>query len=110
MRNPDYPKTPELDRLGAVKDKSQAIGEFIDWLTSEKKVHLGSPHEHGPTCRGWDEGRDRYAPRGEDRCECSTGEFIPLNTSIEKLLAEFFEIDLKKVEKERQAILDHIRK
>ena len=104
-----YPKTPELDKMKAVKEKSQAIGEFLDWLMQEKKVQLGNPHEHGPTCRGWDDGRDKYSPRGTDRCECVTGEFIPLHISMEKLLAEFFDIDLVKVENERRAILDYIR-
>jgi len=26
------PKCPECDKLHAVKDKSQAIGEFIEWV------------------------------------------------------------------------------
>jgi len=33
-----------------------------------------------------------------------------VNTSIEQLLADFFDIDLKKVDKERRALLDDIRK
>ena len=37
------PKTPELDKLVKVagKGKSQPIGEFLEWLFSEKKVVLG---------------------------------------------------------------------
>jgi hypothetical protein len=105
-----YPATPELDKMKAVKDKSQAVGDFIDWLRSEKKVQFGAPHVHGPTCKGWDAERERYKPHGfDDRCECATGEFIPFNFTPERLLAEFFEIDLTKVENERRAILDHIR-
>jgi hypothetical protein len=105
-----YPATPELDKMKAVKDKSQTLGEFIEWLQSEKKVHLGAPHVHGPTCAGWDADREKYSPRGGDRCECSTGEFIPFNFTMERLLAEFFEIDLVKVENERRTILAYIRK
>jgi hypothetical protein len=36
--------------------------------------------------------------------------FVPLHYSTEKLLAEFFEIDLNKVEKEKQALLELLRK
>jgi hypothetical protein len=36
--------------------------------------------------------------------------FIPVFAGIEKLLAEYYEIDLNKVEDERRAMLDDIRK
>ena len=35
--------------------------------------------------------------------------FVPLHYSTERLLAEFFEIDLDKVEQEKRAMLDAIR-
>lgn len=35
--------------------------------------------------------------------------FLPLHYSTERLLAEFFEIDLDKVEQERRALLDAMR-
>lgn len=71
-----YPSTPELDKMLAVKEKSQPIGEFLEWLACEWHIHLPA--------------------------------------SIEELLAEYFEaeyfeIDLTKMEKERQALLDFVR-
>jgi len=37
------------------------------------------------------------------------GEYIPMTTSNEKLIARHFNIDLTKVEQERRAILEAIR-
>lgn len=73
----------ELEKMHAVKEKSQAIGEFLEWLISDKELVIGR----------WD----------------SDGTLHPKYVSIENLLAEFFGIDLKKVEKEKRAILDKIR-
>lgn len=103
------PKTPELNKMHAVKEKSQAIGEFLDVFLREKGVQLGSPHIHNEKCVGWDEHRNRYNPSIRNRCELHEGEFMPFHYSIENLLAEFFEIDLKVVERERRAILKFIQ-
>ena len=65
-------KTTECDRLHAVKNRSQTIGEFLDWLKDEYEI------------------------------------FLP--KSITNLLAEYFDIDLKRVERERRAILKELRK
>jgi len=59
--------TPEIDKMHAVKDRSQAIGEFIEWIRSEKEYEIA------------------FYPEGSDT-------LWPVNTSIEKLLAEHFEI------------------
>jgi hypothetical protein len=56
---------PEHEKLKAIKDKSQAIGEFIDWLESEKHVQLCTLDAEG----------DEYVPQ-----------FTPRVT----LLAQFF--------------------
>lgn len=77
----DMPKTPECDKMKAVKPKSQAIGEFLEWLADEKGYAI---------------------------CENTRGareDWVPIRFNIEEILAEFFEIDLEKVEKERRAIL-----
>lgn len=85
MKTAEYPPTPELDKMKGVKERSQSIGAFLDWLQSEREIVLAE-----------------YEYRGET--------LYPINLSIEKLLAEYFEIDLEKVEQERRAILAHIRK
>lgn len=34
---------PEHDRLSAIKDESQAQGEFLQWLSDEGEIHLYRP-------------------------------------------------------------------
>lgn len=78
-------KTPELDKMNLIQDKSQEIGRFIEWLGErDPQLYL---------------------------CECAKEEegFFPVYPNIEKLLAEYFEIDLNKVEKERCDLLDFLR-
>ena len=81
----------ELAKMKAIQDKSQIIGDFIDWLNSEKKVYLAkyitreSPFENEEDLVTW---------------------AVP---NIEKLLAEFFKIDLQKIEQEKLQLLADIR-
>lgn len=81
-------KYPECEKLAAVKDKSQIVGEFIDWLRHEKGFDICEPDTNND---------------GEE-------EYYPVTASVEKLLAEFFDIDLDKVEKERRKILADLGK
>jgi len=74
---------PEHEKLKKINDKSQTIGEFIDWINYEKDIVLA-----------------KY----EDYC------LFPIRTPIEKLLAEFFEIDSDKLESEKCQMLELIRK
>lgn len=73
---------PECEKMAAVKNEFQAIGSFLDWL----------------------EGEDLFI------CNLEKEEYRPIHTAIEKLLAEYFEIDLDKVEKERCRMLNELRK
>ena len=78
----------ELKKLIAVKDKSQTIGEFLEWLQEEDYV-LSFWVERGQRPHTW------Y-------------ELSPLGKSVEQLLAEYFEIDLDKVEHERRVLLEKL--
>lgn len=79
-----YPDTPNLDKVIEVKDKSQAIGEFIEWCNHEKKWFF---------CK--------YLP---DR------EFpSPVRVDIERLLAEFFDIDYDAMNREQAAVLKYVQ-
>lgn len=69
----------ELDKMEAVKEKSQAIGEFLEWLGGEDIA----------LCRY----REKF------------GRYIPFALNIEELLAAFFEIDLIKAESEKRKLL-----
>ncbi len=105
-KRPVEPPCPECEKLHAVKDKSQVIGEFLEWLQSEKKVQLCLAHEHTDGCFEEDDVDHEDPPH----CGCQEGELVPFHTGIEKILAEFFEIDLAKVENEKRALLEFTRK
>ena len=76
--------TRECDRLHTIAPQSQVIGEFLDWLQCERGLTLCDNDKH-----------DRY---------------YPARVSITDLLAEYFDIDESKVEDERRAILEAIRR
>lgn len=75
-------ETPECDKLRKVTHKSQIIGEFLAWLQDEKGLVI---------------------------CDLEDNEYLPYGSSINQMLADYFEINLDKVEREKQAILDGIR-
>ena len=130
---------PEHGKLGAVRAKSQTVGSFLDWLLGEKAVELmqrysreedsaGDPvyrNSEGRVIEDWppphsghyeqnhamrekreqEEGIEQRLvldPRGD--------KLIPSVLHTEELLAEFFEVDLVKLEKERRKMLDECRK
>lgn len=122
---------PEHEKRSGILEKSQAIGEFLDWI-GEQGYRLQKwvvQDEDGP-CPGtiWHEcdgGREMRVPvdGGEpyttaNRCQkCNgTGTYIAhfegevgLQRSIESVLAEFFGIDLKVIEQERRAMIESMR-
>jgi hypothetical protein len=95
-------KYPEHAKLDKVKDKSQTIGEFLEWLsTKRREVAVWAEPKEPPYLDkdGELKSNENYMPEG----------WYPLNYSIEKLLAEYFEIDLNKLESEKRQMLDEIR-
>ena len=101
--------TPECDKMAAVREKSQAIGDFLEWLQS------GEPFQNLPFKRSI------FLAAYEVEAEDSDGEMLPEDEwctgdtllpyayNTERLLAQFFGIDLDKVEQERRAMLEEIR-
>lgn len=102
--------TPECDKMLAVKEKSQAIGEFLEWLQSGE-VEQNLPMK-----------RSIFLAAYRVKCEDRHGEMLdeedwtlsdvyidPFMYNTERLLAEFFGIDLEKAEKEKRALLEEIR-
>ena len=81
---------PEHEKLTGIKDKSQFLGEFLEWARCNNyefcrrvTVEVSTPWE-----------RVYYEPERK---------------SIEAILAEFFDIDLKKLEIEKRQMIDEIR-
>lgn len=77
---------PEHARQALVLDKSQAIGEFLEWLTSEHEYVIAE----------WDE-------------NYGDGQYFPVQRSIESWLAQYFQIDPAKIEAEKRAMIDAMR-
>lgn len=76
---------PEHTKLAEISDKSQAIGEFVDWLR-DKGISL---------CRLYEEnGVSRYYPQTDP---------------IRDLLADYYDIDQNAIEREKRAMLDELR-
>jgi hypothetical protein len=76
---------PEHERLKKISDKSQTCGEFIDWLESHG-YRLCEPDPESPSGRYW-----------------------PTHRPIRELLAAFFDIDQKRIDAEKDAMLDALR-
>lgn len=110
----ELPKTPELDkRSEIIKDgHSQAIGEFLDWLQQQglSLMRYRTDLTDERPCSRCD-GENRECPRcnGSRFIEITVSGWTSDGRSVEQLLADYFEIDLTKIEEERRALLDHIR-
>ena len=79
---------PEHDKLHKVREQSEAIGEFLENL-EHKGIELA---EWGKPFKG--------GPKG----------LVPIHKSRNTILAEYFEIDLKKLEAEKEQMLAEMRK
>lgn len=89
---PFPPPTPTLDKIAKVRQESQAIGEFLEWL-NEQGIVLCHWQE-------WCEGEhDEFPMKG----------YVTIPKSRDALLHEFFEIDADAEERERRALLDYAR-
>ena len=80
----------ELDKMAEVREKSQAIGEFLEWLQDEKGYSICMKHDYEEDGVMW-------------------SELLPIPTNTEKLLAEHFGIDLNAAEQEKRSILSQLK-
>jgi hypothetical protein len=81
-------KYKEHEKLAEVKDESQAIGAFLEWLEGE-----------GLSICRWREFRN-----GRNELE-GTG-FFPDRGPINDILARYFEIDQDELDREKRMMLD----
>ena len=94
MIDSEYPEAPtepdpypEHQKLHAVVDQTQAIGEFMEWLGTQQYI----------VCE-W------QARTGEDPAG-----YYPVQRPINSWLAQYFGIDPAKIEAEKRHMLDTIR-
>lgn len=94
----EAPKTPQLARVQASKDKAQVIGEFLEWLEEQGLV----------VCR-WEEWDEEVDPGdGLKKWQAHRKGFVSSGKSIDTLLHEYFEIDAAAEEEERRALLAYV--
>jgi hypothetical protein len=77
---------PEHEKMRLIKDQSQSIGEFLEWLQDKKEVIFA------------------------EYPETNSDHLFPLHLPTQKLIAEFFDIDLDKIEDEKDAMLEEQRR
>jgi len=87
LRPADPPRYPELEKMRAVREKSMLLSEFVDWLEQNDMRICVRTKSNGV-----------YA---------SPYESVPMR--YEELFAKFFDIDLKKVDQERELVLEELR-
>jgi len=93
-------KYPEHQKLQAVHDKSQEMGSFIEWLRNTKKFVFAQ----------WlDVEYEDEDPFTGKKSKHTNNELVPQALHIEETLAEYFGIDLKKLEQEKQTMLEEMR-
>jgi hypothetical protein len=78
-------KYSECEKVRASRDEKLTIEEFLDWA-QKRGIELCTPMPGGG------------------------GRFYPMSRTREMVLMDYFEIDLKKLEEERRAILEEQRK
>ena len=101
----------ELEKLERVKERSQEIGEFLEWLLETKKYRIAkylTNEEYEGEENVWVDKSLFGDAKPIKRHTIGKNELMPLSIDIEKLLAEYFGIDLTKVEEERREILKEI--
>jgi hypothetical protein len=89
--NNDRESYPEHEKLAQVAKQSQAIGEFIVWMAEEK---------HWQVCE------DGNA----EAIGLHMSDWKPVRVEMNTMLAEFFEIDQKVLNDEKEAMVEAIRK
>jgi len=100
----------ECDKLLEVEEKSQMIGEFLEWLNCTKNYSIC---QTGEQCNNKlkkqliEEFGDNQKSINEIYADQRGNEnfFYVVHYNTDNLLAEFFNIDLKKVEKEKKEAL-----
>lgn len=79
---------PEHEKLSGIKEQSQALGSILDWMFNEKGWYLVE----------WKEDDDGYKQR------------YAITSNVNQILAEYYKVDLVKLEEEKMQMLDEIRK
>lgn len=103
---------PEHEKQAAVLEQSQAIGEFLDnglptmGLVLYQKITRPCEADHKCSRSRW-HSDEELATIVDGRVQIE--EWWPTHRSIQSILAEYFGIDLDKIEAEKRQMLDELR-
>lgn len=78
---------PEHEKLRKVADLSQKIGEFLDFGLAKQGLVLCEAQDH------WSD----------------ETQFYPTHKTVQSILADYFEIDQKKIDAEKEQMLEALR-
>ncbi len=87
-------KLSELEKMRQSQNASHVLTAFIDWM-----------YENGYAVCRWQD----LTRHSDEIGDLSPEGWFPKHNSHEQLLADFFDIDMKKVEEERRVLLESIR-
>ena len=116
-------KYPECEKLANVSKMSNGIGEFLEWLREDKNIELfqWADKDDNEKPKFVNEAGDPTIPSHYSFDEKDDSDFLNpeyetfpegyyrVNMNFTKLLAQYFEIDMNKVEKERRQMLDELQ-
>jgi hypothetical protein len=83
--------SPEHDKLAAVRERSQAIGEFLDFSGYKLCEYVAEAEVCG-------------------ECDETVPGYVPVRKSIPDILAAYFNIDQDALEVEKRAALEALSK
>lgn len=95
---PGYPPTPNLDKAYKVRAETEAIGQFVEWLQSEKKIFLAK-----------DVTRTIPAEMSLSGKAYTITEIMPIGTSLHRLIAECIGVDYDAMNIEQAAVLKYVQ-
>lgn len=109
-------KYPECEKLSRTSKESNKLGNFIEWL-NERGIFLAEyprgcehhkPYSGVRNACGLGHKLDEFdcGPGCRDYKETEIGDLRTTDHTVERLLADYFEVDLVEVENERRAMLD----
>lgn len=84
---------PEHEKLKEVQDQSQIIGEFLEWLRGKYEL-----------CEFKDECSECF------ECGEVVEGYYPIAFNIEKILADYYDVDLNKLEQEKREMIKSLQK
>lgn len=90
---------PEHEKMVRVKEQAEAIGDFLSFYVRDG-LALCEKHEHDAGC---------YDETGHTFCGLRKGGWTPVHRPVEDILAEYLEIDLDKINAEKDAMLADLR-